>query len=260
MSHAYSTLPFLLVSGQARSGTTVLTRAIAQHPDVHSNGLESNYVRDLSTMIALHTQGQRTRQLAVPPGVFIERFRQAMLDVLFPRESTRSPLPRFVSTFSSLRPDALEQLPNLLPGLFVVNIIRSGVEVVASRMVHRVIGARSFKEHCDAWVTGWEMVKWGREQNAYFEVRHEQLLERSTCAKMFDELFGKLDLPSSTLPLEFVFKRHFNVTRAEDETEEQAQDLAQRKHRWQSWTGEQKDQFESICGEAMSRLGYPIPW
>ena len=41
----------LLVNGQARSGTTVLTRAIGSHPSVLSNMRESNYLDDVTRLL-----------------------------------------------------------------------------------------------------------------------------------------------------------------------------------------------------------------
>ena len=258
--HPYAEIPCILISGQARSGTTVLTRALARHPDIHSNHRESNFIRELSVMLGLHTREPRTRQLAVSVAEFNRRFRHAMMHVLFPEESIRSPLPRYFSTFSSLRTDALTHLNRLFPKLHVVNIIRNGVEVVASRMVHRVIGNRSFAEHCDAWAAAQGMAEWGREQDFYHEVRHELLLAPNACERLFRDLFQNLDLPYSPSPLEFVFEGHFNTTRSAEETEQQAQDLSQRRHRWRTWTDEQRVVFESKCGSAMSHLGYDIPW
>ena len=79
MSHPFIDTPLLLVSGQARSGTTVLTKAIGAHAGVYSNLKESNYLVDLvwSVQRACKMETRRS-QLAVSVEQFKSTFRSAI--------------------------------------------------------------------------------------------------------------------------------------------------------------------------------------
>ena len=77
-------LPFVLVSGQARSGTTVLTQAMAAHPCLLSNGKESTWVRDVMDLLEANVDNEsRMRQCLVSREEFIASFREATFKVLF---------------------------------------------------------------------------------------------------------------------------------------------------------------------------------
>ena len=111
-------LPLILVSGQARSGTTILTRAIAAHPQVLSNGRENVWLRDVMSVVGQTLQNQsRMGQMAVSSEEFVSAFRNAAMEVLFPGSLFAGEIAsyRTLSTFSSLRVDMFDSLPIFWP-------------------------------------------------------------------------------------------------------------------------------------------------
>lgn len=256
-------LPMVLVSGQARSGTTVLTKAIGNHSQVFSNLKESNFVVDVvwSIMRACKMEARRS-QLVVSEADFQSTFKTALWDVLFPRTLWEpSHQPSVVSTFSAMRSEVAEFLVEFLPDVRIVNIVRNGVEVVASRVAHKHIGKRSFQEHCVAWAAAMDMISWGQQYpENFFLVRHESLLQVDSTEHVFESLFRWLQLSSDPACAGFVAKGIINTTRSDDDTDQSAQDLSTRGDRWRSWTADQRSTFEDVCGTAMNQLGYSIPW
>jgi predicted ATPase len=257
-------LPLILVSGQARSGTTVLTKAIAAHPQVYSNGKENNWLRDLALFLkGTLDDPSRVRQMSVSPEVFQARFRETAYELLFPDTSQVGAEVRAVSTFSSLREDMFDAIAMLFPNWFLVNIIRNGIEVVASRMQHASIGpGRDFSTHCVAWSHAADVVRWADEledKDRFFLVRHEQLLNPDSCREVFKalQLFLKLDdSPACERFVEMNFVSR-NKGNASPQTE---QGVLKRKDLWKEWTDEQRRIFNEICCDSMEYFGYPIPW
>lgn len=265
-------LPLVLVSGQARSGTTILTKAIAAHPQVLSNGKENNWLRDLAGF-AQETFGNesRVKQLAVSQSQFLDNFRGAAYQSLFPELAEYSaentnPLENIkaLSTFSSLREDTFDMVPQLLPNVFLVNIVRNGIEVVSSRMSHQHIGkGRDFRTHCIAWAHGLHVVKWAESNDAiadrFFLVRHHDLLVAETCRDVFGKLQQRLGLDDSDACHDFV-QQNFVSRNKGSASPQSAEGNRERQLAWQQWDQQQRDQFEEVCGAAMEHLGYPIPW
>lgn len=260
VSHPYETLPFLLVTGQARSGTTALTRALSLHPEIHSNGLESNFLRDMMLALAPHLVPERQSQLSVTPDQFILEYRRAALHCLFPAPTVRDPLPRAVSTFSSLTPECQEWLPRFFPHRTIVLIVRNGVEVVSSRRVHRKLAKFGFEEHCRAWAAAEAMVRWGEGRDDFFMIRQEVMRDANRCPERLAELYRQCNLSPAARPARWLAQARVNTTRYTEESENGERDLESRRDRWQDWTIAERETFVRICGPAMEYLGYPIPW
>ena len=253
-------LPFVLVSGQARSGTTVLTQAMAAHPDVFSNGMENTWMRDVLDLLAANVDNQsRMRQCLVSPEQFVASFREATFKILFPDKVWPAKLPQAVSTFSSLKHEVFEQLTQLLPRVKLLNIVRNGVEVVSSRMIHRHIGAWSFEDHCEAWARSVDVVEWAEGQPYFMLVRHEQLLGDGT-GELFRAIQAWIGLDYSDRCHEFVLQNLINTTGQSDEPITQPGHLKNRIDRCRNWTAEQKGIFEEVCSDGMAYFGYRIPW
>ena len=261
MSHVLEDVPLLLATGQGRSGTTVLTKALAEHPAIYSNRVESNVMKDV--LVAGHassSMASRARQMVLPRDQHDLVFRRMLLELLFPTDRwTGDAKPLALSTFSAMSPDAAEFATAVFPGIHFANIVRHGVEVVASRMVHRSLGKHSFEEHCRAWAAAQEMAEWGAERANFSLIRHEDLLTAETCVPLFNRLFESANLPASNASSEYVLNHRFNQTAYEQETNHDSENLNRRSQRWQLWSEPQRHEFVRLCGPAMEYFGYEIP-
>lgn len=260
MAHPFENLPLVLVSGQARSGTTILTKAIGAHPQVFSNLRESNYLADVIRLVQTNLAKRNVvAQLTQTPAHFQAQFRTALLNVLFP-DPMISDVPRCVSTFSSLQIDIADTLEIFFDGLLIANIVRNGVEVVASRMKHVQIGKFTFEDHCVAWSHAIDMAKWGEGRDCFLLIRHEDLLDDNLVATVFDKLQQRLGIEHSQTCCEFVLSNQINSQFESSDAVNRRKELSQRNLRWTSWTETQRKTFEEICSASMSYFGYPIPW
>lgn len=260
--HSLIDLPLILVSGQARSGTTVLTKAIGRHRSVFSNLKESNYLADVVAAVQKTlTMKTRRGQLLVPEKEFAEKFRETLWQVLFPIELwDEAEPPLAVSTYSALNAEVADFLPQFFPKLQIVNIVRNGLEVVASRMAHKHIGACSFEEHCLAWASCIDVISWGEPHDFFHLIRQEDFLNEERTQRVFEELYPSMGLPTCRRSVVFVGRRKINTTRLESESEDAELNLENRRERWKSWYPEQRKTFERICGPVMEQLNFEIPW
>jgi hypothetical protein len=267
LQHPFQNVPLLLATGQGRSGTTVLTRSLAEHPLVYSNRVESNVMKDV--LLAGHASSRmpsRRRQMVLPRDQHDLVFRVMLLHLLFPADLWNSPDPPLaLSTFSAMNPAAAEFAVEVFPGIHFANIVRHGVEVVASRMVHRTLGQHAFEDHCRAWAAAREMAEWGTGRDDFTLIRHESLLESNSCADAFARLLVRAGLPDHSGCPQYVMENQNNQTQYAHEQEEPGEPgepgcgLAGRQARWHHWTTAQRATFVEICGPAMDYFGYRIP-
>jgi hypothetical protein len=257
----FEDVPWLLVTGQGRSGTTVLTRAIAAHPLVCSNRVESNVLKDV--LLAGHassTVDSRVRQMVLDREEHDAVFRRMLTALLFPERLWTEPgRPQALSTFSAMDTDAADFAVSALAGIHFANIVRNGIEVVSSRMRHRVLGQHTFEEHCCAWAAAANMARWGEHRADFTLIRHENLLKAESCRQTLADLLTRAGLPPCDACVEYVQTEQRNRTVYEDEPAGIADNLALRSSRWQYWTREQHETFRRICTPAMEYFGYEIP-
>ena len=85
MKHRFEDLPLILVTGQARSGTTVLTHAFGAHPKIHSNLKESSIISDIAAALRVNLEKHGRRvQLTLTPSELTLNLRRVLLHCLFP--------------------------------------------------------------------------------------------------------------------------------------------------------------------------------
>lgn len=275
MEHRFENLPLVLVTGQARSGTTVLTHAMAAHPQICSNLKESSIVGDIAAVLRtnLDKPGRR-RGLTVTPEQLTLNMRRFLLHSLFPpeiadshdQESQAKVLPTAISTFSSLRLADLDFVTQLFPKLVIANIYRNGVEVVASRMTHSHIGAQfEFEQHCVAWAHSRDSLQWGAEKVNFVPFPHHDLLDRSKTHLLFKQALDQVEISDVDACVEFVHSNVINTNNSpqlEPATGASSSNanLSKRIDRWRDWTDQQRNTFEATCGATMELLGFEIPW
>jgi hypothetical protein len=250
----------ILVNGQARSGTTVVTKAIGAHPEVVSNMRESSYINEVAGLFQFAmNRPDVVRELPGGLDSFKKAYRAATMNVLFPQRMFAAlPQTKFLSTFSSLRSARAEYLKEIFPDLKMVIIIREGTEVVASRLVHEHIKhAGDFETHCAAWANTIEMLKWARRQPKFFLLRHEDLKTEETCRAAFAGLQAEFGMGASDAPADFVLQGLINST---SPTDDRKGGLSERSQRWRSWTAQQRETFQRVCASTMEQCGYQIPW
>lgn len=264
-----SNLPLILVSGQARSGTTILTRAIGAHPQVLSNNRENVWLRDIIEVVG-NTLGDpsRVRQMSVESEDFLAGFRETSYRMLFPDSLCEQSAEdvKALSTFTSLREEMFDSLPLFLPNFRLVNIVRNGLEVVASRLKHAHISkAGDFRTHCVAWAHSIDVVRWFADhpefKGRFFLVRHEQLLDVESCRDVFGRIQNRFGLDRSDACEKFVAENFVSQNASDAEQSPQTFEGAEaRKHAWHAWSAEERAEFEELCGDAMCELSYQIPW
>ena len=275
MEHRFENLPLVLVTGQARSGTTVLTHAFAAHPQIHSNLKESSIIGDTAAVLRVNLDKPgRRRDLTITPGELALNMRRFLLHSLFPSpdspdlkdQDLGSDFPLAISTFSSLRVEDLDFVCQLFPRLVIANIYRNGVEVVASRMTHSHIGPQfEFEQHCVAWSHARDSVQWGAEKPNFVPFPHHELLDRSKTNLLFKQALDQIGILEVDACVDFVHSNVINTNNSpsielvQGDTKSNAR-LAKRVDRWRQWTVQQRETFELKCGATMNYFNFELPW
>ena len=150
--------------------------------------------------------------------------------------------------------------------MVIANIFRNGIEVVASRMTHSHIGTRfDFEQHCVAWSHALDSIQWGAEKPNFVPFPHHDLLDVKSTESLFQQVLDQIEIADPQPCVGFVHSNVINTnnspklqpTTGADSTNA---NLASRSERWRDWSQEQRQVFETKCGEAMSQLGFKVPW
>lgn len=235
----------IVLTGVGRSGTTALLRALGEHPGVRSSGHAHNVVFDVLEAGRINrTLPSRRAAMQLGDEAHDALFRKLILDLVLPSTDRpdgtrrgRTPL-----LFTNLTPDAASYLLGLFPEARVLCLVRSGTEVVRSRMRHPVFGTQPFEQHCRAWANAGAMHAWAQARPRCLCVRYESV--RDSPEQACEEIHAFCGLSPSPLPALHLRSRTYHPTPAG------APD---------GWTRDEHELFVSLCGEAMEQLGYSIP-
>ena len=252
----------VFVVGSPRSGTSVMSWAIAQHPDM-CTGPESDFPyhfgksRELTNIWDICTK-RETGWLA-RHGVTRDEYLACIglgLDQLF---RTRSKGRRWVdSTPANVLVGPM--LVRLFPNAKFLHLVRDGRLVVNSLLNSGfdIIAAKNFTNATKTWKT---YVNAGRKfrdarPDRVLEIRQENM-ERDPESVM-REVQAFLDLEHSDKPAEFLRTRRINSSYASTlrENLKVTNPDAVPKAPWRHWSPSEKDTFRSIAMETMAQLGY----
>lgn len=264
-AHPYDHVPLTVLSGVGRSGTTIVREALSRHPDLDSTNLENNIILDLLEAAARNcTIPARRHAMRVQDKVYDAHFRSLVLRLLWPRPSLDTKKPERLLAYSNLNPFAADYLLRLFPTVRIVYIVRNGIEVVSSRMRFESFKHRDAAAHSETWRLSHDMARWGAERREFLLVRHEWLAERGGPERMMRAILPFLGLREHAPCVEAFGEGLIHPTSDRGDSMIEAKGVADalrsRAERWRSWSDEEREAFESRCGEAMAYFGYEVPW
>lgn len=257
---------YLMFSGVGRSGTTIMRKSIGLHPDICYNGMENNVVQDLlRTALNNCTADSRRSAMAVDQDSYDRIFREAIEQLIWPEKDNHNK--KCLMAATNLTPDIAEYIGNVFSDCKIVGLIRDGMEVVSSRMRYPSFTNLEFKSHCETWIRAAEMAEWGNGRECFRLFRYEWLSDNDQTRNELSKIFLWLGLDPLDAAADQMLTKRFHATDDEGTVQTFNQDATDRirlhqdrADRWNQWSDEQREQFESICGDAMKRLGYKLPW
>jgi hypothetical protein len=210
----------------------------------------------------LHNCTYHSRKASMQMGQrrYDKTFRNLLLNVLYPRPPFTLTLPKRWMASSDINPKLFGYLRQLFPDVRLIYLVRNGIEVVSSRMVFEGFKDRPFEWQCDVWSESAEMVRWGSEQDNFFLIRHESLLDQESIDRVFSDMWLWMGLYNDPQCAGTMRTNTYHPTTFPGEKPASNEILYRRKSRWKYWTNEQREVFTNHCASAMQYLGYEIPW
>lgn len=268
----------IFVVGAGRSGTSALLNALGAHPLIFSVGGESPFLSHIGRLTypfeftRSREQEYNLKTLRVSKDDLYQLFRQlsfksamgkhyGLRTLLESLVASRGGLLKTEYWCAKVYPDCDEYqgLIKIYPEAKFVYIVRNGCDVVNSRSHFPPIQHQAFHIHCENWVKLVEKYAYLADMPQAIQVHHETMT--TDPEKMFRRIFsfvgidyddGPTSLTKSVIvhPLDQPTQEVGNVKNL----------FKERPPAHADWTEEQKRTFKEICGEAMSSLGYDIPF
>jgi hypothetical protein len=258
IDHPYSKVP-PFSPGVGRSGTTALRLSLGLHPKIVTTWPRTTSSDLLATGLRNCTYPSRKASMQMSQRKYDKTFRNTLLRS-FSAPALFSPLPKAWMAHSDITLPLAGYLRQLFPALRIVYIVRNGIEVVSSRMLFEGFKDRPFEWQCEVWAKAAEMIRWGATQDHFFLIRHEELLSQNTSSRVLDNLWSFLGLKPEQRCADALRNQWYHPTKSPLEAAEVADNPQTRAQRWRFWNEAERQCFIDHCAEAMTFLGYDLPW
>jgi len=256
----------VFVFGSPRSGTSALSWALAQHPDVWTSS-ETDFLLPLfgrgNLDRAYRSSCDRPddgwlRKQGVERAEFAAHLGRGVAALY----ASRSEAPVWVDSTPGYLLMARE-LAELLPDARFLHLVRDGRAVVSSMLRSGFASpwARSFTIACTTWR---HFILKGMEAEEalgkrILRVPHARLLVEP--GAMLAEVLRFLGLPLHSGPAIFIAGSRINSSYDNERSEDirRVKDTASlREERWRSWSWLRRRSYKHICGDAHRRLGLAL--
>ena len=265
----------VFVVGMGRSGTTVLCRALEQHPSVLASRIESILVHQLGNILYNYISREtHPSNILLEEEAFKKHIMELCLKATFGEQyglsyhilnqsntSIISCKNKIKVWLAKVFPDknSADGLNWLYPNSKYIYIHRNGIDVVYSMGNFRSFKSLSFKEHCELWNKGALQYHYLTEDDKAIVVKHQDMVENS--AAVLNKIISFLKLEPNEGAAEYAAS---TLVRPLDKTVELAVDakttFQNREPAHQKWSNQQKETFKNHCSESMEMLGYEIPF
>ena len=268
----------IFVVGDGRSGTSVLLQALGKHPLILSMPGEAPLLTSIGGIVHLFEFGDKTKKdyrlhaLQCSKGYLYDHLRRLCFEICAGKEyGLKRLMKRFIRnpiSFSKIccwanktfpSEDVANALLRLYPSGKFIYIVRNGIDVVHSKTRFHSFRDIEFRQHCQSWKTQIEKYRYMKNIKSAIQVRHEKMV---ICPdEVFREIFSFLGIAYRDDPAEFV---KTTIVHPLDEATQPGVNVkelfANRCSPYENWSGEQRDLFNSICGESMREMGYELPF
>lgn len=266
----------VIVVGASRSGTSILLQALGAHPLIYAMPGEAPFLTSIGGSVHLFESSENRdyyldsiktpkpylyRQLkrigfeiAAGPHFGLKR----MLKGLAGRD--KNPLGKRLWAAKSFPTQLVTRgLMDLYPDIRFIYIRRNGYDVVQSRTKFHGFTQNDFETQCTAWADAVEKYAHLTELDAALSIKQEDLLQNPKA--IFDAIADFLGIPRNDGPANYAENTLVHPLDKATQHETSARSaLSQRPPGFENWTADQRMQFKAICGDAMEKAGYEIPF